>query len=227
MNKKINFFKETLDLKALQKGESKNDLYKNLFPELYWILPKGTKFKQIPTYNQRPKPKSKFIRDSDYSLIHTINKTIFKLGELIENTPKTFSKLGEDDIRNIILVMLNFKLRFGSFGEVFSKNGKTDISVIDGKKIIYKGECKFWGGEKKFKSTYKQLLGYNTWKNQNCSLIIFDRSPTAKAFDSIKKILLKNSNFIVSKKSKKGLIYFYDSSEQKNCCVIYFHIPIK
>ena len=41
---------------------------------------------------------------------------------------------------------------------------------------IFVGECKFWDGPKKFNAAIDQLLGYLTWRDRRCALLIFSRN---------------------------------------------------
>src|SRR4029079_11650578 len=89
--------------------------------------------------------------DPDYRLelavYDDIVETIDNLGRSVERTPITHQKLYEEDLRNVILFVLNANYRGQVVGEAFSGNGKTDIFLIWQKKAAFIGECKVWKGQ--------------------------------------------------------------------------------
>jgi len=89
-----------------------------------------------------------------------------------EDTPKTFSKLGETDLRDVILSGLNGVFEGEATGETFSKLGKTDIrlNIKDGNILI--AECKLWTGPSKLADAIDQLFRYLNLR-QNFGIIIF------------------------------------------------------
>src|SRR6185437_4287475 len=72
--------------------------------------------------------------DSDYRLelavYEDIVETISNLGRSVERTPITHEKLDEEDLRNVILFVLNANYRGQVVAEAFSGKGKTDIFLM-------------------------------------------------------------------------------------------------
>jgi len=92
---------------------------------------------------------------------------------MFERTPLTFSKLEEEELRNVILSHLNGVFDGNAVGEAFSKRGKTDIYLPINKGAVFIAECKYWKGAKTLESAVKQILGYLTWRNSFGVLILF------------------------------------------------------
>ncbi|WP_194818014.1 hypothetical protein [Nocardia sp. XZ_19_385] len=101
-------------------------------------------------------------------------QTIEQMTLAMERTP-TAAKLDEEEIRNLILIVLNANYRGAVAGEVFNGNGKTDILLRWEGANAFIGECKFWDGQKAFCEAIDQLFGYVTWRDTKAALIIFIR----------------------------------------------------
>lgn len=97
------------------------------------------------------------------------------MGRTFEEVPKTFTKLGEEDLRNIFLAALNGYFEGDASGEVFRKLGKTDICIKEKKKAAFVAECKIWHGQQSIVGALNQLLGYLTWRDCKASIIIFNK----------------------------------------------------
>lgn len=91
----------------------------------------------------------------------------------LERSPSTTNKLTEEQIRDILLVLLNGQFKGQASGEVFNGRGKTDILIRVEDRNVFIGECKFWGGPKKFTDALDQLLSYTTWRDTKAALLIF------------------------------------------------------
>jgi len=110
---------------------------------------------------------------------------------------KTFAKMPEESLRDVLLVVLNN--RFGpASGETFSRSGKTDIFIpYEGdQRAVFVAECKVWKGPKGCREAIDQLLGYLTWRDTRAALIIFVKSgePTEIA-EKAKKELRRHASF--------------------------------
>lgn len=93
----------------------------------------------------------------------------------MEKTARTFNKLLEEELRDVILSNLNSHYQGTASGETFNKVGKTDIYIPFENKAAYIAECKVWHGSKKFVEAIDQLCGYTTWRETKTSLIIFNK----------------------------------------------------
>lgn len=91
---------------------------------------------------------------------------------LIERLPATFAPMGEEALRDIVLVILNNEFGIGA-AEAFSRSGKTDITIHHDKGAVFIAECKIWSGDKAFSVAIDQLLNYLVWRDTKAALIVF------------------------------------------------------
>jgi hypothetical protein len=108
--------------------------------------------------------------------LESIIEIIDRSGKDFENTPESFTKLDEPDLRNIIATHLNSHFPGDVTGETFVKLGKTDIrlKVVEGEILI--AECKYWGGEEEYAAAIDQLFRYLTWRYNYGLIIIFSKN---------------------------------------------------
>lgn len=105
-----------------------------------------------------------------------ILKVISSMSMVIERNPSSFVTLDEESIRTHFLLQLNGHYEGNASGETFNAAGKTDILIKVDNKNIFIAECKFWHGIKKFNEAIDQLLGYLSWRDSKCALLIFNRT---------------------------------------------------
>ncbi|MBS1624686.1 MAG: hypothetical protein JST83_11740 [Bacteroidetes bacterium] len=118
--------------------------------------------------------------DDDY---RKILKLINDVGKNFERMPSLYEGKKEENLRDHILMTLDPNFELGSAsGETFNKSGKTDIQLRYDSSVVFIGECKFWKGEKAYRETIDQLLGYLTWRDTKSTIIIF---VTQKDFTTI------------------------------------------
>jgi hypothetical protein len=113
------------------------------------------------------------LSEDDY--LHILN-VIQNMVLVMERSPKAFSTMGEEDLRQHFLVQLNGHYEGQATGETFNFDGKTDILIRADGKNIFIAECKFWHGEEQFIRTVDQLLGYLAWRDTKTALLIFNRN---------------------------------------------------
>lgn len=111
--------------------------------------------------------------ESDYQHILGVMDNMTKV---MERSPHTFHKMGEEDIRQHFLVQLNGQYEGQATGETFNFEGKTDILIRSEGRNIFIAECKFWHGEKGFAETVDQLLSYLTWRDTKTALVVFNKN---------------------------------------------------
>ncbi|MBL1074778.1 hypothetical protein JK358_10255 [Nocardia sp. 2] len=104
----------------------------------------------------------------------------------LERSPSTTHHLGEEQIRDLLLVSLNAQFEGKAAGEVFNGSGKTDILIRVEDRNIFIGECKIWKGPKTVTDALDQLLSYLVWRDTKAALLLFIRDSdvstiTAKA----------------------------------------------
>jgi hypothetical protein len=102
-----------------------------------------------------------------------ILERIVAAAQQLERAPETFEGMGEEDLRNLLLVSLNMAYEGQAGAELFSRAGKTDIAVTVGDRKVFIAECEVWGGQRKFSAAVDQLLGYLVWRDSKAALVLF------------------------------------------------------
>lgn len=100
---------------------------------------------------------------------------------VIERSPASFASLDEEAIRIHFLLQLNGHYEGSATGETFNACGKTDILIRVDNRNVFIAECKFWRGAKSFFEAVDQLLGYLSWRDSKCALLIFNRAKDSSA----------------------------------------------
>lgn len=118
----------------------------------------------------------------DRANMNTIVDLIKNVGLLFERAPKTFSKLDEEELRDVILAGLNMFFKGAATGETFSVAGKTDIHLAVSSKDVLIAECKKWTGESGYKDAIDQLFSYTAWRDSFGIIIAFS---SRKGFTSV------------------------------------------
>lgn len=121
------------------------------------------------TENYQPEP---LLDEAEYSHILEVMRSV---SLVMERSPRTFATLDEEALRTHFLLQLNGHYEGGATGETFNACGKTDILIRVENKNIFIAECKFWTGGKGFGGAIDQLLGYLTWRDAKCALIVFNK----------------------------------------------------
>jgi hypothetical protein len=108
----------------------------------------------------------------------------------LERSPSLTAKLGEEQIRLLLLVGLNAVFEGDALGEVFNAAGKTDILIRVNDANVFVAECKIWDGAKVVTAAISQLLSYLTWRDTKGALLLFIRrvnvtDAIAKAVEAI------------------------------------------
>jgi hypothetical protein len=125
---------------------------------------------RIPAEPYRPEP---VLEEAEYQ---HILKVMHSMALVIERNPAAFASLDEEAIRTHFLLQLNGHYEGGATGETFNASGKTDILIRVENRNIFIAECKFWRGPKTFNEAVDQLLGYLSWRDTKCALLIFNRT---------------------------------------------------
>jgi hypothetical protein len=161
---------------------------------------------------------------------HILN-IIGKVAIVFERNPSTFSKLGEEALRDNILVHLNGHYESAT-GETFNAAGKTDVLIRSGEKNVFIGECKFWHGRKGYIETIDQLLSYLTWRDTKAAVIIFNRNKNfSEVLATIRETTEKHQNFkrALSPLGETSFRYVFrqngDDSRELHLAVLAFDIP--
>jgi hypothetical protein len=108
----------------------------------------------------------------DYEHILSV---IHNMVSVMERSPKAFSGMKEEHLRDHFLVQLNGHYEGQATGETFNFEGKTDILIRVKDKNIFIAECKFWRGPKYLKNAIDQLLDYTSWRDTKTAILLFNR----------------------------------------------------
>lgn len=122
------------------------------------------------TESYKPEP---FLAEEHYQHILKVTRS---MSLVIERSPSAFSSLDEEAIRTHFLLQLNGHYDGGATGETFNAEGKTDILIRVENRNIFIAECKFWKGPKVFNNSVDQLLGYLSWRDTKCALLVFNKN---------------------------------------------------
>ena len=148
-------------------------------PETF-VVP--TKRRESPV--SRPSvPKRKFVPEPilDQRQFEHILGVLKSMALVIERSPASFASLDEEAIRTHFLLQLNGHYEGSATGETFNASGKTDILIRVDNKNVFIAECKFWRGVKSFSKAVDQLLGYLSWRDSKCALLILNQTKDSSA----------------------------------------------
>jgi hypothetical protein len=135
------------------------------------VKPIEIKPRLIRTIMEKPKPTSKAEAALDRSDVMSLVDFIEQYTRQFEVAPRTYQKMGEEELRDLLVGMMNANYPGSATGETFSKLGRTDISLrVDSGHVLI-CECKFWSGANAYKDAIDQLFRYLTWR-QNYSVLI-------------------------------------------------------
>ena len=118
----------------------------------------------------RPEPA---LAPDDYEDILSI---IRNMVTVMEQSPRAFANMGEEDLRMHFLVQLNGQYEGQATAETFNFEGKTDILLRAEGRNVFIAECKVWHGEKELLKAIDQLLSYLSWRDTKTALLIFNRN---------------------------------------------------
>lgn len=106
---------------------------------------------------------------------------LMSMSLVIERNPASFASLDEETIRTHFLLQLNGHYEGSATGETFNASGKTDILIRVENRNIFIAECKFWRGPNSFNDAIDQLLGYLSWRDSKCALLVFNQTKDSSA----------------------------------------------
>src|SRR6266852_3818037 len=127
----------------------------------------------MPPVETKPYQAEPFLPLEEYEHILSILKS---MALVIERNPQSFATVDEEAIRTHFLLQLIGHYEGGASGETFNAQGKTDILIRAKDRNVFIAECKFWRGPKGFDDAITQLLGYLSWRDSKCALLIFNRT---------------------------------------------------
>jgi hypothetical protein len=111
----------------------------------------------------------------DSEVYEDVLRIVSNMVDVMERSPRAFSTLDEEALRDHLLVQLNGQFEGGASGETFNRSGKTDILVRDDGRVAFIAECKFWDGASRFTEAIDQLLSYLTLRDTKSAIFLFHR----------------------------------------------------
>jgi hypothetical protein len=180
----------------------------------------------VPSEAFRPEPT---LGMAEYDDILSIVRNMVRV---MEQSPRAFEKMGEEDLRTHFLVQLNGQYEGRATGETFNFQGKTDILVRDEGRNIFIAECKFWNGEKQFLETIDQLLSYLSWRDTKAAVLIFSRNVNfSEVLTKIKESAPQHANYkrTIGELDESSFRYIFHQSNDRNreliLTILAFDIP--
>ena len=116
-------------------------------------------------------------------------------GKAMERAPDTYARWGEEDRRQVLVLMLNTHYE-GVYAEAFNGEGKTDILIRSENKNLFIAECKFYAGPSSVTRTMDQLFSYTTWRDVKLAIVLFgQRADFSAAVSRAKDTLGEHPRF--------------------------------
>jgi hypothetical protein len=135
------------------------------------VKPIEIKPRHLRTIMEKPKPTGKAEATLNRSDVMSLVDFIEQYTRQFEVAPRTYQKMDEEKLRDLLVGMMNANYPGSTTGETFSKLGRTDISLRVDSGHILVCECKFWSGANAYKDAMYQLFKYLTW-HQNYGVLI-------------------------------------------------------
>lgn len=79
-------------------------------------------------------------------LYEHIVRVVRSAGRAMERAPMTYAGWGEEDRRQVLLLMLNSHYEGRAHAEAFNAGGKTDLLLREADRNLFIGECMVWDG---------------------------------------------------------------------------------
>ena len=190
--------------------------------------------KRRPTIERPPPPQGPFqpeplLAMAEYEAILSIVRNMV---QVMEQSPKAFEQMGEEDLRTHFLVQLNGQYEGRATGETFNFQGKTDILIREEGKNVFIAECKFWKGEQQYLDTITQILSYLSWRDTKAAIFIFNRNISfSNVLSKIEEITPTYPNYkrSLEKFDESSFRYVFHHNQDRNreliITVMAFDIP--
>lgn len=151
-------------------------------------------------------------------------------GTQMERSLSTYSGMGEEDIRNHLLALLQGGFSGSATGESFNRAGKTDILLRHHNRNLFVAECKVWSGPKAYLEAISQLLGYLTWRESKAALLLFVRNKEiSKVLSMVRDTTSTHPQFLRLESNGKGTFRYHfslpaDPAAHLHISVLAFHL---
>ena len=165
-----------------------------------------------------------------------ILKSMESMVKVMERSPSTFCNMGEEALRDILLVNLNGIYEGAVSGETFNGSGKTDILLRWEDKNVFIGECLIWNGAEYLRHKMDdQLFNYATWRDSRLVLIVFSKNVEfTKVISSMRDTVQSHSQCVRLDNSythESGARYIFhrkdDRQREFQLTSLAFHVPQK
>lgn len=168
--------------------------------------PVEMKLRQVRTVLEKPQPKQGepqrvLHRDDFVNLVAFIDQYVRQF----EVAPATYSKLSEEELRDLLVSMMNTNYPGSTTAETFNKLGKTDIRLHVNEGNVLICECKIWSGARAYAKSLEQLFGYLTWRQSYGVLMHFCKlKEMTKAVTEAKRALTEHPSTVAGSVSDDG-----------------------
>jgi hypothetical protein len=149
---------------------------------------------------------------------------------VMERNPYVFASLEEEDLRTHFLVPLNAS--YDATGETFNYEGKTDILIRKDGLNVFIAECALWKGESYLKQKIDQLLGYASWRDTKCAILVFNRNKDFTAvLAKVPKVMASHGNYLrfIERTGETEFRYVFSQREDRQremfLSVLVFNVP--
>lgn len=139
-------------------------------PATYAVPVRRTKLHLSQSRPAAPFQPEAFLEDAIYE---DVLARIVAFGNLVERLPRSVGAMDEEGLRDHLLLVLNGNYEGQVAGEVFNREGKTDVLLRSGDRNVFIAECKVWNGPAKFGPAVNQLLDYLVWRDGKAALVLF------------------------------------------------------
>jgi hypothetical protein len=139
-------------------------------PATYAVPVRRTKLHLSQSRPAAPFQPEAFLEDAIYE---DVLARIVAFGNLVERLPRSVGAMDEEGLRDHLLLVLNGNYEGQVTGEVFNREGKTDVLLRSGDRNVFIAECKVWNGPAKFGPAVNQLLNYLVWRDGKAALVLF------------------------------------------------------
>ena len=163
-----------------------------------------------------------------------IKKTIYGFLKVLEKKPSTYLNRNEEDFRNILFAMLEYRYEStSSTGETFYPEGNSSISIrSEDDTSIFLVDCRIWNGKKRYLDSLEQLLKGLLWNESKAILIHFvDRKDFVNVIATVQDET-KNLSYCIEQtnvSNETSFSFLFKLPENRNKWalveVMLFHIP--
>ena len=184
---------------------------------------------QLPPSSTQPYRPEPALGMDDYEHILSV---LSNMVVVMEQSPKAFTGMGEEDLRTHFLVHLNGHYEGQATGETFNYEGKTDILIRADGRNMFIAECKFWTGPSGLQEALDQLLGYTSWRDTKTALLVFNRDrEMSTVLNRIPDVVREHASYKADRTyaSETGFRYVFghrdDANRELILTVLVFDVP--